>query len=60
MYFEECGCYCEGTIDQSKICDDQGKCDCNREQGYIGDKCDQCNVGFYIEAENLKLSCKGI
>ena len=58
MKILECGCSCKGTINESKMCDHQGKCDC--KEGYRGDKCNHCDTGFYLAGEGLLEECKGI
>ena len=56
--FLECKCYCKGTIDEDKACDDYGQCNC--KPGYTGDKCDECKVGHYIQGHALGQECLGI
>ena len=53
----ECGCSCKGTINEGKSCNEQGRCEC--KPGYAGDKCAQCDAGFYLEGEGLLEECKG-
>ena len=42
----ECGCDPVGTL-LGTTCDSEGECQC--KDGYTGDKCDQCEPGFYTE-----------
>ena len=50
----ECNCSPIGTMIDS-TCDGDGICDCR--DGYTGDKCDQCESGYFSEDGE---SCSGI
>ena len=56
-YILGCKCYCKGTINEDKTCDESGQCNC--KPGYTGDKCDECEVGFYIRGHALSQECLG-
>ena len=58
----DCGCTPEGTQNDGavEICDDvSGECSC--ETGYTGDKCNECDAGYYDDQTNTTttLSCTG-
>ena len=70
FWFIDCDCYINGSIDadgsiciNSKPCpcDTNGICTC--QLGYMGDKCDKCQAGYFdLDENNLDstTSCSGM
>ena len=55
----DCGCFIDGSLKaDGSICTSIDPCPCNSEgictceTGYIGDKCNQCDSGYYDADEN--------
>ena len=48
---KDCGCSATGSVDRK--CQRNGKCEC--KPNFRGDKCDECQKGFYGYPE-----CKGM
>ena len=55
----DCGCFIDGSLKaDGSICTSIDPCPCNSEgictceTGYIGDKCNQCDLGYYDVDEN--------
>ena len=56
-YCTECGCSCQGSLDEGKTCTSQGTCFC--KTGYQGDKCELCTEGYHLSGNNLLEECVG-
>ena len=56
-YRTECGCSCQGSLDEGKTCTSQGTCFC--KTGYQGDKCELCTEGYHLSGNNLLEECVG-
>ena len=57
--FSGCDCNLSGTSGGSSMCDDDtGICNCDANQGYDGDKCDDCLVGWYWTASDSTCTSK--
>ena len=55
-----CECYADGTLNNGtiEICNStSGICDC--EDGYKGDKCNECDAGYYNTGTNEAPMCSG-